>query len=174
MPNAERMRILKERYNVLIAEVTIKRWIAQLSNRNMVTKSKDDQLIWKTQYNDGQPMRCTVSEGDQEYQRYRKKQDELKAQEVDENGIISKRAWNKIHKTLWNEYGCCYYACRRLTFNALVTEDIEELYELVSEISHEEPQEEEIFRKNPEKEDKVNPAIYFKTQVFVREDEFVF
>ena len=44
-------------------------------------------------------------------------------------------AWDATYKSLWREFGCCYYSCRGLLFNAIEEDYIFEIYELAQEIA---------------------------------------
>jgi hypothetical protein len=44
-------------------------------------------------------------------------------------------AWDTTFKSLWREFGCCYYSCRGLLFNAIEEDYIFEIYELAQEIA---------------------------------------
>lgn len=50
-----------------------------------------------------------------------------------ERGMTGKAAeryaWNHAYQELWCDFGCCYYSCKGLLFNAIAEDDVYEIYE---------------------------------------------
>ena len=144
MPWTERVEILKVGYNVEVTDRTLRSWASKLFKTGTLSKS-DKKTYWSTTTNLlGQKTRQWIEEDSEEHEemiRYFQRRKQLVKQYMDE-GKNKSEAWATANKTVWCEYGCCYYACKSIAPGAFDnTNHLQEIYEYVREIadSGEEP-----------------------------------
>ena len=146
MPWGERETAYREYYGFAPDERTLRNWCSRLINCGIIAKVGYSTL-WKTFYSGGQKCRVPVEEEETDRLReYYERRRELAATNYAEElaaGLGPKeakqKAWKNAYRTLWAEYGCCYYYCKYFTLTAFSTEevkaDVQEVYELVQELA---------------------------------------
>ncbi len=140
MPWRERTEVLFEEYGYRIEEDTLRNWCSRLVQKGIMVKGGETSA-WKTTWFNGNKIQEPVQEKEAErMSRYKTRRAELIAANYkqylsqgmappDANG----KAWDEAYKTLWAEYGCCYYICERWTFTAYAEENdnlLQEIYAL--------------------------------------------
>jgi hypothetical protein len=138
MPWGERENILKEFYDVDVTDRTLKNWASKLFKTGTLSKS-NEKTYWSTSINCfGQKTRQWIIEDSEEYEemsKYFERRKELVKQFMSE-GKNRSEAWTEANKTLWCEYGCCYYGCKTVMPGAFdQTRHLHEIYEYVREIA---------------------------------------
>lgn len=145
MPWGEREAILKDWYNVTVTEKTLRSWCNKLIAANTIAKT-EAKIQWRTQIINGVKTRELVDgnpEIIEEMLEYRAARKQLLQDYTIEFLTVNKfefkkarsEAWKQANKTLWAEYGCCYYCCKGLALNAFDNLDVlQEVYELVKEV----------------------------------------
>lgn len=126
MPWEQRVKEIKEIYNVSVEKRTLERWGNKLISKNLIAKGFD-RVYWSTTYINGKKERIRVDgdpEAEAEMAAYMARKKELAALSKD---------FNENFAILWKEFGCCYYSCSSLVLNA-IDENIQEICELVDEI----------------------------------------
>lgn len=126
MPWEQRVKEIKEIYNVSVDKRTLERWGNKLISKNLIAKGFD-KVYWSTTYINGKKERIRVDgdpEAEAEMAKYMARKKELAA---------LSRDFNENFTILWKEFGCSYYSCSSLVLNA-IGEDTQEICELVDEI----------------------------------------
>ncbi len=141
MPWKEREEQMKLKYGTEVSDRTLRNWCSKLIGRDLIQKC-GKETYWKTQRFGKETYRTKVAEDDPKMTEYfQKKQEYLdvamlaaeKAGKVGKESVAA--AWDATYKSLWREFGCCYYTCRGLLFNAIEEDYIFEIYELAQEIA---------------------------------------
>ena len=141
MPWEERAIQMQLKYGVDVTDRTLRSWCKRLISSNIVQKC-GRETFWKTERYGNEKYRTPVAADDVKMARYFHKKREfldvarLAAEEAGKTGKeATAAAWDATYKSLWREFGCCYYSCRGLLFNALEEDYIFEIYELAQEIA---------------------------------------
>ena len=138
MPWTERADILKEFYAVDVTDRTLKSWANKLFKTGTFAKS-DEKVFWSTTINAyGQKIRQWIDEESDEHEemlKYFNRRKQLVSNYMSE-GKSRSEAWTEANKTVWCEYGCCYYSCKTIMPGAFdKTNHLQEIYEYVREIA---------------------------------------
>lgn len=147
MPWGERAKVLEMGYGVKVTDRTLRSWANKLFTVGTLSKS-NEKSYWRTRaVTGGSPIREWVDgieEMEQEMSEYFERRRQLVKQYMSEEKSKSE-AWTAANKTLWCEYGCCYYACKMIKPGAFdKTGCLQEIYELVRDIA--ESGEEAVFK----------------------------
>ncbi|MBU5626184.1 hypothetical protein KQI82_04510 [Oscillibacter sp. MSJ-2] len=141
MPWDERAIQMQLKYDVDVTDRTLRSWCKRLIGSDIIQKC-GRETFWKTQRFGKEKYRTPVAADDDEMAQYFQKKSEylevarLAAEEAGKTGKeAAASAWDATYKSLWREFGCCYYACRGLLFNAIGEDYIFEIYELAQEIA---------------------------------------
>ena len=141
MPWEERAELMKYQYGVEITDRTLRNWCSKLIGNNIVQKC-GKRTFWKTERFGSEKRRTQVPEDNEEMARYFQKKSEylsIGKENAVSTGLIGKdatsAAWDFAYKQLWREFGCCYYSCNGLLFNAIEEDYMKEIYELAQEIA---------------------------------------
>lgn len=136
MPWELRSKTLEKEFDVTVSDRTLKTWASKLISQNLMTKTKDTETraLWVSFYVDGVKYQefCDLKNDDTiranyvAYCDYRKKL-------LDENG----GDWTDVPKKLWDKFQECFYYCYTTDFNAIVDDDVKEIFRLVEEIVEE-------------------------------------
>lgn len=141
MPWKEREIQMKLKYETEVTDRTLRSWCNKLIGKDIVQKC-GRETFWKTQRFGTEQHRTKVSADDPRMAEYFQKKREyfevamLAAEKAGKKGkeaVLD--AWDTTFKSLWREFGCCYYSCRGLLFNAIEEDYIFEIYELAQEIA---------------------------------------
>lgn len=139
MPWAERAECLKTAYGVEVSDRTLKSWAAKLIDEGLLLKS-GEKSYWRT-YTDfhGNKKREWVEgieELEAEMSRFFKDR-AAKVKKYINEGLDKKTAYSRAFTEIYSEYGCCFYACKSLSFAAYCgkNEALQEIYELVDIIN---------------------------------------
>lgn len=141
MPWKEREIQMKLKYETEVTDRTLRSWCNKLIGKDIVQKC-GRETFWKTQRFGAEQHRTKVSADDPRMAEYFQKKREyfevamLAAEKAGKKGkeaVLD--AWDTTFKSLWREFGCCYYSCRGLLFNAIEEDYIFEIYELAQEIA---------------------------------------
>lgn len=141
MPWAERATLMKYQYDIDVTDRTLRSWCSKLIGNNIVQKD-GEVTFWKTESCGKYKFRRRVEPDDEEMKRYFQKRSEYL--EVAKEAALSAgqnekaantNAWTSTLKTLWREFGGCYYTCKGFLFNAIGEEYLYEIYELAQEIA---------------------------------------
>lgn len=107
MPWAERVKVLKEDYEVEIDERTLRRWYTKLVDKNLVSKSPESAGFWMTIIADGETHRHKVEQDDEEWKAYWTRFYELvKSGEEHPKQVVNK------------EFGCNFFGSKSIELNA--------------------------------------------------------
>ena len=132
---------MKLKYETEVTDRTLRSWCNKLIGKDIVQKC-GRETFWKTQRFGAEQHRTKVSADDPRMAQYFQKKREyfevamLAAEKAGKKGkeaVLD--AWDTTFKSLWREFGCCYYSCRGLLFNAIEEDYIFEIYELAQEIA---------------------------------------
>ena len=141
MPWEERAEQMQLKYGVDVTDRTLRSWCKRLIGSDIIQKC-GRETFWKTQRFGKEKYRTPVAADDEEMAQYFQKKHEyfevamLAAEEAGKTGKeAAVAAWDATYKSLWREFGCCYYSCRGLIFNGIGEEYIFEIYELAQEIA---------------------------------------
>lgn len=141
MPWEERAVLMQLEYDVEVTDRTLRNWCSKLIDKNLIQKCGRD-TFWKTERFGSEKKRTLVSADDETMAKYFQKKKEyyeaarIAAEKAGKQGReAAAEAWDTTYKSLWSEFGCCYYRCRGLLFNALEQDYIYEIYELAREIT---------------------------------------
>ena len=141
MPWEERAIQMQLKYDVDVTDRTLRSWCKRLIGSNIVQKC-GRETFWKTQRFGKEKYRTPVAPDDKRMEQYFQKKTEylevarLTAEEAGKTGTeAAASAWDATYKSLWREFGCCYYSCRGLLFNTIGEDYIFEIYELAQEIA---------------------------------------
>lgn len=141
MPWEERAEQMQLKYGVDVTDRTLRSWCKRLIGSNIIQKCGRESY-WKTQRFGKEKCRTPIAADDEEMAQYFQKKSEylevarLAAEEAGKAGKeAAASAWDVTYKKLWREFGCCYYSCRGLLFNAIKEDYIFEIYELAQEIA---------------------------------------
>ena len=141
MPWEERAEQMQLKYDVDVTDRTLRSWCKRLIGNDIIQKC-GRETFWKTQRFGKEKYRTPVAADDEEMAQYFQKKREylevarLAAEEAGKTGReATAAAWDATYKSLWREFGCCYYSCRGLLFNAIGEDYIFEIYELAQEIA---------------------------------------
>ena len=141
MPWEERAEQMQLKYGVDVTDRTLRSWCKRLIGNDIIQKC-GRETFWKTQRFGKEKYRTPIAADDEEMAQYFQKKSEylavarLAAEEAGKTGKeAAASAWDATYKSLWREFGCCYYACRGLLFNAIEEDYIFEIYELAQEIA---------------------------------------
>ena len=159
MPWEERAEQMQLKYGVGVTDRTLRSWCKRLIGSDIVQKC-GRETFWKTQRFGKEKYRTPVVADDARMTQYLQKKKEyldvarLAAEEAGKTGKeATTAAWDATYKSLWREFGCCYYSCRGLLFNAIGEDYIFEIYELAREIAATSPPPPPDKRKINSKED---------------------
>lgn len=160
MPWRERTEVLSEEYGYRIEEDTLRNWCSRLVQKGIMVKGGETSA-WKTTRINDKKIQEPVQEKEAERMScYKTRRTELVAANYkqylsqgmapsDANG----KAWDEAYKTLWTEYGCCYYNCESWTFTAYAEEHddlLQEIYELARMLAPTAPPPKEPSSKLPQ------------------------
>ena len=141
MPWEERATQMQLKYDVDVTDRTLRSWCKRLIGNDIIQKC-GRETFWKTQRFGKEKYRKPIAADDEEMAQYFQKKREylevarLAAEEAGKTGKeAAASAWDATYKSLWREFGCCYYSCRGLLFNAIGEDYIFEIYELAQEIA---------------------------------------
>lgn len=139
MPWEERAEQMQLKYGVDVTDRTLRSWCKRLIGSDIIQKC-GRETFWKTQRFGKEKYRTPVAADDKRMERYFQKKKKFlrqmrkSAKKLElQNGEAT--AWDVTYKKLWREFGCCYYSCRGLLFNAIEEDYIFEIYELAQEIA---------------------------------------
>ena len=154
MPWAVKATEYYKRYETSVDERTMRGWCHQLIQKGIISPD-GEKVAWMTTLDSTGKHREKVMEGYEcDAIEYFKRRSEIFAEEYKwnlEKGIppeevrtqeqkqawAKKHAWQDTYKTLWEEYGCCYYYCKCFTLGAFGDgASHDELLE-ICELSHE-------------------------------------
>lgn len=124
MPWAERVKVLKEDYEVEIPERTLQYWYTKLVDKNLVSKSPESTGFWMTIRADGETHRHRIEQDDEEWKAYWTRFYELiKSGEEHPKQVVNK------------EFGCNFFGSKSVELNACNDFiDLKELIEIVGEV----------------------------------------
>ena len=136
MPWGERYAWLEENYGVKVAYPCLNHWAKRLLENEIMDKStgKSDAMWWMTYYIDGEKHREPVDENDPDLLAYKKRHDQIYSNKLRKTKDDWKSAYASTKKEMWQEYKCCYYQCKCLQVNGIISSEIETVLELVEEI----------------------------------------
>lgn len=141
MPWEERAIQMQLKYDVDVTDRILRSWCKRLIGNDIIQKC-GRETFWKTQRFGKEKYRTPIAADDDEMAQYFQKKREylevarLAAEEAGKTGKeATAAAWDATYKSLWREFGCCYYSCRGLLFNAIGEDYIFEIYELAQEIA---------------------------------------
>lgn len=122
MPWAERVKVLKEDYEVEIPERTLRYWYTKLVDKNLISKSPESTGFWMTIIADGETHRHRIEQDDEEWKAYWTRFYELvKSGEEHPKQVVNK------------EFGCNYFGSKSIELNACNDfMDLKELTEIVA------------------------------------------
>ena len=139
MPWEERAEQMQLKYGVDVTDRTLRSWCKRLIGSDIIQKC-GRETFWKTQRFGKEKYRTPIAADDKRMELYFQKREQYLrknrkgAQRLElRNGEAT--AWDVTYKKLWREFGCCYYSCRGLLFNAIEEDYIFEIYELAQEIA---------------------------------------
>ena len=141
MPWEERAEQMQLKYSVEVTDRTLRSWCKRLIGSDIIQKCGRISF-WKTQRFGKEKYRTPVAVDDPRMAEYFQKKREyfevamLAAEKAGKKGkeaVLD--AWDTTFKSLWREFGCCYYSCRGLLFNVIEEDYIFEIYELAQEIA---------------------------------------
>lgn len=123
MPWAERVKVLKEDYEVEIDERTLRRWYTKLVDKNLISKSPESTGFWMTIIADGETHRHRIEQDDEEWKAYWTRFYELiKSGEEHPKQVVNK------------EFGCNYFGSKSIELNACNDfMDLKELTDIVAD-----------------------------------------
>lgn len=123
MPWAERVKVLKEDYEVEIDERTLRRWYTKLVDKNLISKSPESTGFWMTIIADGETHRHRIEQDDEELKAYWTRFYELiKSGEEHPKQVVNK------------EFGCNFFGSKSIELNACNDfMDLKELTDIVAD-----------------------------------------
>lgn len=127
MPWAERVKVLKEDYEVEIPERTLQYWYKKLVDKNLISKSPESVGFWMTIIADGETHRHKIEQNDEEWKAYWTRFYELvKSGEEHPKQVVNK------------EFGCNYFGSKSIELNACNDYmDLKELTEMIGAVVRE-------------------------------------
>lgn len=124
MPWAERVKVLKEDYEVEIPERTLRYWYTKLVDKNLVSKSPESTGFWMTIRADGETFRHKIEQDDEEWKAYWTRFYEL-----------VKRGEEHPKQVVNKEFGCNFFGSKSVELNACNDFiDLKELIDIVGEV----------------------------------------
>jgi hypothetical protein len=119
----------------------LRNWCKKLIENNLIQKL-GRETCWKTEFYNGAKYRIKVAENDEEMLRYFQKRKKYLRKTMESADYLEledkegrSKAWKATYQKLWREFGCCYYRCRGLLFNAVGEDYVWEIYELARELA---------------------------------------
>ena len=124
MPWAERVKVLKEDYEVEIPEGTLRYWYTKLIDKNLVSKSPESTGFWMTIRADGETFRHKIEQTDEEWKAYWTRFYELvKSGEKHPKQVVNK------------EFGCNFFGSKSVELNACNDfMDVKELIDIIGAV----------------------------------------
>ena len=132
MPWEERVKMLREYYDVKVCEKTLQNWRNKLGQNGYLHDSKATRNLWHTFLQDGRKVREIVDPESPEYKQYCVLRSRILA-EYAKMGISARSIWGDMVHQLYREYGVYYY-CKSIEFNGFKLKELDYIHDLTLEI----------------------------------------